>query len=187
MNENGNGRVLMVLAPGFEEMEALTPVDILRRAGLKVVLAGVGSKTITGGHGITVVCDIEIETAGTDFNAIVLPGGGQGSKNLAASWAVNEKLLLIANSGAIVASICAAPAVVLWPTGLLEGRKAVCYPGVEINCPGYTFGNERVCVDGNLITSRAAGCAVEFALMIVEKLAGMDERNAIAKSILFQG
>ncbi|PKL10345.1 MAG: DJ-1 family protein, partial [Spirochaetae bacterium HGW-Spirochaetae-8] len=121
MNENGNGRVLIVLAQGFEEMEALVPVDILRRAGLKVVLAGVGSKTITGGHGITVACDTEIEIAGTDFNAIVLPGGGQGSKNLAASWAVNEKLLLIANSGAIVAAICAAPAVVLWPTGLLEG------------------------------------------------------------------
>ncbi len=185
MNKKQEGRVLIALAEGFEEIEALAPLDILRRAGLTVVLAGVGAKTITGGHGLQVVCDCEIKDAGTDYEAIVIPGGGLGARNLAASWAVNEKMLMIASRGAVVASICASPALVLWPAGLLDGHKAVCYPGMEQNCPGFTFGEERVCVDGNLITSRAAGCAVEFALAIVEKIVGMDERNKIAKSILF--
>lgn len=184
MRTNGI-RVLVALAEGFEEIEALTPVDILRRAGYSVVIAGVGQTAVTGGHGVTVVCDCTIENAGTEFDAMVLPGGTLGAKNLAASWAVNEKMLLIANSGSVIASICASPAVVLGPAGLLEGHRAVCYPGTEVHVPAFTFGEERVCVDGNLITARGAGCAVEFALAIVEKLSDTDERDRIAKAILF--
>jgi len=186
MNVTQKTRVLVILAEGFDEVEALTPIDILRRAGVTVVIAGVGGVSITGSHGIQVVCDGEITKCGTDFQGVVIPGGSVGSRNLASSWAVNEKILLIASSGAVIAAICAAPAVVLWPSGLLEGHKAVCYPGLETECPGFTFGEERVCVDGNLITARAAGCSLEFSLALVEKLVGFSERQRIAKAILFQ-
>ncbi|HHU89316.1 MAG: DJ-1 family glyoxalase III [Sphaerochaetaceae bacterium] len=179
-------RVLVPLANGFEEIEAITPIDIFRRAGWDVVVAGVGGLEIEGAHGIKVCCDTLIDEVGVDFKAIVLPGGGLGSKNLAESWAINEKMLLIANSGGLIAAICAAPAVVLGPAGLLEGRKAVCYPGVEEYVPNFEFSDERVCVDGNLITARAAGCAVEFALAIVTKLASKQLSDEIAKAILFK-
>ena len=182
--KNTELRILVALAEGFEEIEAIAPVDILRRAGYSVVLAGVGALEITGAHGITVTCDTLIADAGVDFAVMLLPGGGKGSRNLAASWEVNEKMLLIANTDSIIAAICAAPAVVLGPAGLLEGHKAVCYPGAEPNTPGFSFGTERVCVDGNLITARAAGCAIEFALAIVKKLSGPAASEMIGKAIL---
>ncbi len=184
--KNSNIRVLVALAQGFEEIEAITPIDILRRAGYEVVIAGVGGLEITGAHTITVRADILIEDAGIDYQAMILPGGGLGSQNLAASWAVNEKMLLIANSGALLAAICAAPAVVLGPAGMLDGRKAVCFPGAESNMPDFEFGTERVCTDGNLITARAAGCAVEFALAIVSKLSGVQLSDELAETILFE-
>ncbi len=183
--ERGETRVLIAIAEGFEEVEALTPVDLLRRAGFTVVMAGVDGTEITGAHGITVKCDIAIEDAGIDYDAMILPGGGLGSKNLANSWEVNEKMLMIVNKGAVLAAICAAPAVVLGPAGLLEGHKAVCYPGAESNTPGFTFSTERVCVDGSIITARAAGCAVEFSLAIIEKLADSETSDKVAKAILF--
>ena len=105
-------RVLVPLANGFEEIEAITPIDIFRRAGWDVVVAGVGGSEIEGAHGIKVLSDTLIDDVGTDFDGIVLPGGGLGSKNLAESWAVNEKMLLIANSGGLVAAICAALSVI---------------------------------------------------------------------------
>jgi 4-methyl-5(b-hydroxyethyl)-thiazole monophosphate biosynthesis len=182
----GNIKVLVALAEGFEEVEALTPIDLLRRAGFTVVVAGVDGTEIVGTHNITVKADIRIEDAGTDFDAMILPGGGLGSKNLANSWEVNEKMLMIVNSGGILAAICAAPAVVLGPAGLLEGHKAVCYPGAETNTPGFAFGTERVCVDGSLITARAVGCSIEFSLAIIEKLAGSELKDQIAKRILFK-
>lgn len=184
MKRNGT-RVLVALAHGFEEIEALAPVDIFRRAGYEVVMAGVGGIQIKGAHDIVVHCDQRIEDVGTDFDVMVLPGGGLGSKNLASSWEVNEKMLLIANNGSLIASICAAPAVVLGPAGLLEGHKAVCFPGSESSTPGFRFGTERVCVDGNLITARAAGCAVEFALAIVEHVSGRETADSLAERILF--
>jgi 4-methyl-5(b-hydroxyethyl)-thiazole monophosphate biosynthesis len=177
-------RVLVAMADGFEEIEALATVDILRRAGCEVVMAGVDAVNVTGSNGIRVACDCLIADAGTDFQAMVLPGGSKGSRNLAASWAVTEKMLMIASTGSVIAAICAAPAVVLWPAGVLEGRQAVCYPGMEQQCPGFTFGTQRVCTDGNIITARAAGCTVEFALAIVEALVGTNERDRIARSIL---
>lgn len=186
MSEHRTSRVLVILADGFEEIEAITPIDILRRAAYEVVVAGVGSTSITGSHGVTVTTDLTVPEAGTNYDAIVLPGGGKGSHNLAASWDVNEKLLMIANSEAVVAAICAAPAVVLGPAGLLEGHQAVCYPGAESHCPGFSFSHERVCVSGNLITARSAGCAVEFSLAIVEALSGRPARDAIAAAILSQ-
>jgi 4-methyl-5(b-hydroxyethyl)-thiazole monophosphate biosynthesis len=183
---DGKIKVLVALAEGFEEVEALTPIDLLRRAGFTVVVAGVDGTEIVGTHNITIKADIRIEDAGTDFDAMVLPGGGLGSKNLANSWEVNEKMLMIINSGGVLAAICAAPAVVLGPAGLLEGHKAVCYPGAEVNSPNCTFGTERVCVDGSIITARAVGCSFEFSLAIIEKLGGAELKEQVAKRILFR-
>ncbi|MDX9809414.1 MAG: DJ-1/PfpI family protein [Sphaerochaetaceae bacterium] len=179
-------RALVVLAEGFEEIEALAPIDILRRARVEVVVAAVGELIVAGSHGIKVECDVLIKDVGTDFDVMVLPGGGMGAKNLAASWLVNEKMLMMASSGAIIASICASPAVVLGPAGLLEGHKAVCYPGAESHYPSFSFSDERVVVDGNLITARAAGCALEFSLAIVESLMGREVRDTVAAAILFR-
>ncbi len=183
---NSKIRVLVPLANGFEEIEAITPIDIFRRAGWEVVVAGVGEKEITGAHGIKVVCEVLVDEVDTNFQAIVLPGGSLGAQNLAESWTINEKMLLIANQGGVIAAICASPAVVLGPAGLLEGHKAVCYPGVEEYVPNFVFSDERVCVDGNLITARAAGCATEFALAIVSALDSKQLSDEIAKSILFE-
>ncbi len=177
-------RILVTLAQGFEEIEALTPVDILRRAGAEVVIAGVDGEVITGGHGIKVVADARIEDVSTEFDAIILPGGGEGARNLSESWLVHEKMLMLVNNGALLASICASPAVVLGPAGLLQGHQAVCYPGAEEHTPDFTFSDMRVCVDGNLITAQGAGVAVEFALAIVEHLFGQEKRNQVSSSIL---
>ena len=177
-------RILVTLAEGFEEIEALTPVDVLRRAGAEVIMAGIDGEVITGGHGIKVVCDARIEDVDTDFDAIILPGGGLGAKNLSESWLTHEKMLLLVNKGALLASICASPAVVLGPAGLLNGHQAVCYPGAEDHTPDFTFSDMRVCVDGNLITAQGAGVAMEFALAIVEHLYDRDLRDSLSASLL---
>ncbi len=179
-------RVLVTLAHGFEEMEALTPVDLLRRSNIDVVIAGVDDKVIIGAHDISVVTDVLIENVGIDYDAIILPGGGVGAKNLSESWLVHEKMLMIANAGGLVAAICASPAVVLGPSGLLNGHKAVTYPGSEVNTPEFKFLSMRVCVDGNLITSQAAGCATEFALAIIEHLVNKQARDKVASAIMFK-
>lgn len=179
-------RVLVTLAHGFEEIEAITPVDLLRRSGIDVVIAGIDDKVLVGAHDIRVEADVLIDDVGIDYDAIILPGGGVGAKNLSESWLVHEKMLMIANNGGLVASICASPAVVLGPSGLLHGHKAVCYPGSEVNSPEIEFGTERVCVDGNIITARAAGCAIEFSLAIIEHLVGKEMSEKIAKAILFE-
>ncbi len=177
-------RVLVVLADGFEEIEALTPIDLLRRSNAEVVVAGVDHDIVTGGHNIKVVCDALISDVGVDFDAIIIPGGGLGARNLSESWEVHEKMLMLVNKGALLASICASPAVVLGPAGLLNGHKAVCYPGAEENTPDFKFSDERVCVDGNLITAQGAGCAVEFSLAIIEHLYDQDTKNKIQKAII---
>jgi 4-methyl-5(b-hydroxyethyl)-thiazole monophosphate biosynthesis len=181
---NSKKRVLVALADGFEEIEALTPIDLLRRCDVEVVVAGVGKETITGAHNIKVVCDALISDSGTEFDAIILPGGGLGARNLSESWEVHEKMLLMVNQGALLASICASPAVVLGPAGLLHGHKAVCYPGAEENTPDFEFSNERVCVDGNLITAQGAGCAIEFSLAIIEHLFDHETMEKLSKRII---
>ncbi|MDC7245435.1 MAG: DJ-1/PfpI family protein [Sphaerochaetaceae bacterium] len=181
---NMNKKILVALAEGFEEIEALTPVDLLRRCGGEVSIAGVGSTNITGGHGIKVTCDMLISEAGLDYDAIIIPGGGLGARNLSESWEVHEKMLMLVNQGALLASICASPAVVLGPAGLLNGHRAVCYPGAEVNTPDFEFSDEPVCVDGNLITARGAGCAVDFSLAIIEHLYDKETSDRIRSAII---
>lgn len=172
-------KVLVIFADGFEEVEALAPVDTLRRAGASVVMAALKKNkelTAEGSHGITVKCDAALENVNCDeFDAVVIPGGLRGAKNLAASSLVGECLKSTDRRGALVCAICASPALVLYPLGILDGRKAVCYPGMEIENSRAQFLTDRVCRDKNIITSRGAGCAMEFALEIVKALFGEEK------------
>jgi protein deglycase len=176
---------VIILAEGFEEVEALTPADYLRRAGISVTLAGVGGKEISGSHGIRVIADNRIEALGADFDCVVVPGGMPGSKNIAGSAAAVALIRGALAGGKIVAAICAAPAVVLGnAAGVLEGRRYTCFPGMERECAAGEFRPERVVVDGNLITSRAAGTAGEFSIAIVEAMVGTKEARELAERVL---
>lgn len=177
-------KVLVCIAPGFEEVEAFTPVDYLRRAGADVTVAGVGCIFVKGSHDIRIETDKEISTVEDEFDMVVCPGGMPGAVNLSKSWEVNKFLVETSAKGGYVAAICASPAVVLGPVGLLEGKKAVCYPGCEKFWPDGNFLTDRVMVDGNIITSRSAGTASEFALTLVELLFGKEEKEELAKAVL---
>lgn len=169
--------VLVVLADGFEEIEAITPIDVLRRAGLEVLVAGVGKRQIEGAHGIKVEADIELEKYTGTPDAVVLPGGLPGADNLKKSRAVSELLARMKKADKIIGAICAAPARVLVPSGMLDGKKATCYPGFEGEFTSKTtFMPDRVVRDGQVITSRGPGSALEFSLELVRNL--VDERTA---------
>ncbi|NBK20808.1 MAG: DJ-1/PfpI family protein [Spirochaetia bacterium] len=165
--------VLVVLAEGFEEIEAITPIDLLRRSGAKVTVAGLSSLTVHGAHGIGIVCDKLFSECSEEYDALVLPGGGEGSKNLASSFPVLELAIRTSQKG-FVAAICAAPSVVLGKTGLLDGKRVTGFPGSGFE--GLVLEDEKVLTDGNLITAQAAGSAVEFSLAIIAKI--FDEKTA---------
>ncbi|MBN1522281.1 MAG: DJ-1/PfpI family protein [Candidatus Aureabacteria bacterium] len=176
---------LVILAEGFEEIEAITPVDILRRAGIRVTTAGLEGLSVKGSRGVTIVADKVLGEDDQDFDAVILPGGTNGAENLASSQTVNQLLKTMNNNGKIVAAICASPALVLAPAGILDNKYATCYPGMEENFSNYTtFKEDRVVVDGNIITSRGPGTALEFALAIVEKMAGKDAGKKIRTATL---
>lgn len=176
------------LADGFEETEAIAPVDLLRRAGKKVATVAVGTvgkKNITGSHGITVVCDLhhsEVEPSDA-VEAIILPGGMPGSKNLSESRCVNLFLDYCVAHGKLVCAICAAPSVP-GGRGMLNGFHAVCYPGFEENLKGAIISDSPVVRDGIFLTARSAGCAINFGLAIVASLCGNAEAVRIKESIL---
>lgn len=178
--------VIVPLAEGFEEIEAIVPIDLMRRAGLTVTLAGVGSASVTGSRGVTISCDTlieQIELEGVD--AILLPGGMPGASNLAADWKVNEAVITLFNEGKLVAAICAAPAVVLGPSGILEGRDATCYPGAEGYAPSISFSTEELVIDGNLITSQGPGKAALFAFAVIEYLCGPQMAREVGQKALY--
>ena len=177
--------VLIVLAEGFEEIEAVTPIDVLRRAGFEVIVAGVGGTEIKGAHGITVRADVPLEKYDGTPDAVVLPGGMPGADNLAESATLGRVLERANREGRVIGAICAAPAVVLGPTGYLDGRKATCYPGYEKHFSSKTrLVTDRVVKDGHFITSRGPGSAFEFALELVEKLAGPKEAGKLSETML---
>jgi protein deglycase len=181
-------KVCVILADGFEEVEAVTPIDYLRRAGIEVVVAGLGVREIVGGHGMEFTVDAVLDDIDSDdFDCIVVPGGGGGSKAIAADQTAVNFIKRQAARGKLIAAICAAPALVLGQAcGLLEGRRFTCYPGMESLVPGGRFEASRVVDDGNLITSRAAGCAGEFAVAIVRALSGGAKADEVAASVLLK-
>lgn len=177
--------IYMFLADGFEEVEALCPLDILRRAGLEVTTVGVGGKDmIAGAHGITVQADIpDILYRDSAPDMIILPGGMPGSTNLDASKTVDAALRVAAKKGAYLCAICAAP-MVLGKRGYLEGKRAVCYPGFEEHLAGATVSeSETVVRDGNIITAKGMGAAFEFGLELVRVLKNNETAEKIKNSV----
>ena len=152
--------IYMFLANGFEEIEALCPLDLLRRAGLEVTTVGIGGEMIRGSHGITVQADMpDTMFADADPDMVILPGGMPGSKNLDASRVVDAALRVAARKGSFIAAICAAP-FVLGRRGLLAGKEAICYPGFENELTGAKISDKRVVRDGNIITAAGMGVAL---------------------------
>ncbi|MBQ7032804.1 MAG: DJ-1/PfpI family protein [Clostridia bacterium] len=172
----------LFLADGFEEIEALATVDILRRADIPVLTVAVTGQTVSGAHGIQVEADIPLENVEPDkMRGMILPGGIPGTPNLEASDGVMQLLDFAAENGLLIAAICAAPSI-LGKKGLLSGKKATCYPGFEKYLAGAVLG-DKICVDGNIITGQAAGVAADFAFAIIES-AGKDAK-AVRESMLY--
>lgn len=172
-------RVLVPLAEGFEELEAVTIIDILRRAGVEVVVASLGESPVTGAHGIRLAADTPLAAlVEQDFDMIALPGGMPGAEHLRKDARVADLARRLHAKGRPVAAICAAP-MVLAAAGLLDGRRATSYPGFLKDALKTTVTNEAVVVDGRVITSRGPGTALDFALQLVETLEGASMRHAI--------
>lgn len=180
-------RIAVFFAEGFEEIEALTVVDICRRAGIEVQMVSVnGEKLVSGSHRIAVQMDLNFDAV--DFTAldmIVLPGGMPGTKNLEAHEGLMQQVDAFYTAGKYVAAICAAPSI-LGHRGILKGRKAGCYPGWEEHLKGAQVSLDSASVDGNVITGRGMGCAIDFALAIVEQLQGLEAAERIAAGIVYQ-
>lgn len=177
--------VYIFLADGFEEVEAITPLDYIRRCEeLEITTVAVGgNKTVKGSHGIEINCDITEDMINpADIDMIILPGGMPGTLNLEKSQIVQETINYCSSNNKYIASICAAPTV-LGHCGLLEGKNAVCFPGFENELKGANVLKTPVCVDGNIITSRGAGTANEFAFELIRLLAGEKRANLIKASI----
>ncbi|MBQ7828971.1 MAG: DJ-1/PfpI family protein [Clostridia bacterium] len=176
--------IYMFLADGFEEVEALCPLDILRRAGLEVTTVGIGKDTIIGAHGITVQADIpDVLYRDSTPDMIILPGGMPGSSNLDQSKTVDTALRAASRKGAFLCAICAAP-MVLGKRGYLSGKRAVCYPGFEEYLEGAEVSEtETVVRDGNIITAKGMGVALDFGLELVRTLKGNDTAEQIKASV----
>lgn len=178
-------KVFIFLADGFEEIEAIAPIDILRRAELDVITVSISdSKTVTGAHGIKVEADqLFTETTFGENDYYVLPGGYDGMLNLSAHQGVNELLKKQHSEGKKLAAICASPSV-LGKLGILEGKEAICYPGFEGKLTGAVISKKSVVEDGNVITGKGPGVAVQFALKIVESLKGKETASQVSDSLM---
>lgn len=165
--------VYVFFADGFEEIEALTPVDVLRRAGIEVITVGIGKTEIKGAHGIKITADISDDDMIIDRNIqmIILPGGMPGTVNLEASKKVQDTISYCRKNEIYIAAICAAPSI-LGNLGALKDKDFTCYPGFEKACTGGFFINENVVVCENYITSKGAGTALDFSFTLVKLLLG---------------
>lgn len=179
-------KTVVFLADGFEEIEGLTVVDLLRRAKIEVTTVSVmEGRSVTGAHQITVQADACFgDISYEDKDLLVLPGGMPGTTNLAAHKGLTELLVRFAEEGHMIAAICAAPSV-LGELGLLEGKKAVCYPGFEEKLLGAEVTENKVEISGNVTTSRGLGTAIPFALALIRQMKGEEEAESVKKSIIY--
>ena len=179
--------VYMLLGTGFEETEAIAPLDLLRRAGVDVLTVGVTGKTVFGSHKIGIEADITIEEMDlTNLDMIILPGGLGGVASARASKPALDALDFAWKNGKFVAAICAGPTV-LADLGITDGKNATCYPGCEGGMGSATMIADATCVrDGKLITGTSAGCAIPFGLALIEALKGKDAADAIARQIVIR-
>lgn len=172
------------LADGFEEVEALSPVDLLRRAGIEVKTVGVLGKTAVSSHGVPVICDLllrDIEL-GSSLEGVILPGGMPGAKHLDESAGVQRAIDWAASHKKLLCAICAAP-FILGKKGLLNGKKATCFPGFEGDLAGALLTDEPAVTDGNIITACGAGAAWQFSAAIVAKVCGAEKANELLRKI----
>lgn len=180
--------VVILLGNGFEEMEAITPCDLLRRAGIQVCFAGIGGKRIAGAHGICIEADCAVETLAEEKpEMVILPGGLGGVASIRGSACAMELIARQHREGRPVAAICAAPTI-LAELGITDGKKATCYPGMEAQMgAAVLLPEDCVAADGSVITGRAAGTAIQFALHLIASLRGREAAQQVADSIVFSG
>lgn len=178
--------VYMLLGTGFEETEAVAPLDLLRRAGIAVMTVGINGKTVYGGHGIGIEADITLgEMDLTDMDMIVLPGGLGGVASVRASKEAMEALRFAWDNGKFVAAICAGPTV-LADLGITAGKNATCYPGCESGMGSASILTEACVRDGKLITGTSAGCAIPFGLGLIAALKGQEAADAVKTQIVIR-
>ena len=179
-------KVYIFLAEGFEEMEAVTPLDLLRRVNVDAKFVSVtGKQAVTGAHGVTYQADLLFDEIDGEADALVLPGGMPGTLHLQAHKGLAELLLAQYESRRLVCAICAAP-MVLGGLGITMGRKATIYPGMEAHLIGAFPSTDEVCVDGNVITSRAPGTAIPFALKLAELLTDAATAEKLTADIVYR-
>ena len=180
------GKVAIFLAKGYEEIEALTVVDMLRRAKIEIDMVSISNDDMTeGSHGICTKADKRLSEINFDeYNMLVLPGGGLGSENLEGCEVLMEQFDRFYREGKNIAAICAAPSI-FGHRGYLKGRKAGSYPTFEEQLEGAQVVREAAVRDGNVITGRGMGCAIDFSLMIIDTLKGKDEADRIANQIIY--
>ena len=177
-------KVLVLLAQGCEELEAVTCIDLLRRAAINVVTAGLDDQPVTASRGVTLTPDCALDEALLDeYDMVVLPGGLPGADHLAADPRVIDLVQRMAAAGKFTCAICAAPSV-LAKAGVLAGKRATCYPGCLDNVPDVTCTGEAVVRDGAVITSRGPGTAMDFALTLVEALVGKEKRDTVEQALV---
>lgn len=175
--------VYIFIAQGFEIIEAMAPIDMLRRAQIDVKTVGVGAKIVTSSCGIPIVCDITDEQFTLkNVDAIVLPGGMPGTLNLEKSPIVQNAINMAVDEGCLICAICAAPSI-LGNIGILDGKVAICYPGYEAKLKGAILSKKDVVTDGNIITAKGAGVSVEFGLEIVKTIKDNETANKIKEAI----
>ncbi len=178
-------KVIIPLAQGFEEIEAVTLIDIMRRAGIEVTVAGITEGNITGSHKIQITPDTELSTIQAEnYDSIVLPGGQPGSDNLAKDPTLLTLLQEFNRKQKITAAVCAAP-IVLAKAGLLENKQVTVYPGYEQVLGNVHFSTDSVVTDGTVITSRGPGTAASLAFTIVEHLVGKEKSEQLRKTMLY--
>ena len=179
--------VYVLLGTGFEETEAIAPIDLLRRAGIQVLTVGVNGKTIVGGHGIGVEADITVEEMDlAAMDMIVLPGGLGGVASVRACKSAMDALRFAWDNDKFVAAICAGPTV-LADLGITDGKEATCYPGCESQMGSANMLPDKAFVrDGKLITGTSAGCAIPFGLVLVAALKGHEAADTVARQIVIR-
>lgn len=180
-------KIGIFMADGCEEIEGLTVVDMVRRAKFEIIMISItGKKEITGSHGIVFQADaLKEDVDYAQLDGLVLPGGMPGTLNLGADGLVNEKIKEFAAEGKLVAAICAAPSV-LGAAGILQGKKATCHPGFEDKLTGAEYHADSVVTDGNVITSRGMGTAIEFALEIVRYFVGAEVAEHVREGLVYR-
>lgn len=178
--------VYMLLGTGFEETEAIAPLDLLRRAGVSVATVGINGKIVYGSHGIGVEADIQLhEMDLTNLDMIILPGGLGGVASIKASSEAMEAVRFAHENGKYTAAICAGPTI-LAQLGITDGKNVTCYPGCETQMGSARMVSAAAVTDGKVITGTSAGCAVPFGLALIAALKGQDAADAIAKQIVIR-